>query len=148
MSRRHPNCTEGASLARNVRGPDAGKPDADAPLRARSSDALVAKAAAFGQWPMVIDGEARMGYNVYTRLPTSVDSGRSWVRYTEWVRYNDTGPVHGPIWQQPPINELYNRSADPNENVNLAGLASMQRVVGVLSTQLHAGWRAQSASPL
>lgn len=142
MSLRHPNCTEGASLATAVRsgGGQSTRRKRQGDGRGGEDEAL-AKTAAFGQWPMKVEGERRMGYNLYTRLPASLDARRPFVRYTEWALYNDSGPVHGPIWLRERINELYNRSADPNENFNLAGVASLRGVVDALSSQLRAGWR-------
>ena len=46
--------------------------------------------------------------------------------------------------------ELYDHSADPQENVNLANRPERAEVVQTLKAQLHAGWRAalpQSKSP-
>ena len=129
MSRSTPSCTEGASLAATV-------------LRA----GVPAKRAAFGQWPKNdVAGRKAMGYSIYTMLPAELDQGAtSQVRYTEWVVYNKSGLVHGPVWQQhlSGINELYNRSADPDENVNLASRPELATIVANLSAQLHAGWRA------
>ena len=128
MSRSAPSCTEGASLAAAVRG--AGVP---------------AKKAAFGQWPKKVAGRSAMGYNLYTFLSPELDRGAaSQVRYTEWVKYNKSGDVHGPVWQKDlsGIVELYNRTADPGENFNLAEKPEMAAIVANLSAQLHAGWRA------
>ena len=134
MSRAASNCTEGASLAGVVR--------ARAPRGQRQRAAAVppkAKQAAFGQWPMRIAGEHRMGYNIYT-----MHAGSS-VRYTEWVGYSKAGETHGPVWPapgEPVINELYNHTADPDENVNVANDTALAPVVAALSAQLRAGWRA------
>eukprot|EP01044_Picomonas_judraskeda_P006633 COSAG03_NODE_670_length_6366_cov_21.016116_2_plen_115_part_00 len=108
-----PLCTEGVSLAATVRDPT-----------------KLAKAAAFYQWPK---GKA-MGYSIVT----SVDGWST--RYTEWVMYDPT--AHAGIWSNVSGVELYNKTADPEENVNLAESAELAGAKARLSTQLHAGWRA------
>lgn len=136
MSLSHPNCTEGASLAAAVRA-------AAAPAGAARAGG---KAVAFGQWPRPhILGKKKMGYLLHTRLDAGLDPSRSQVRYTEWVQYNNSGSVHGPIWSAHPPTELYNLSSDPDENVNLARQPGMEAVVAALSALLHAGWRSQPA---
>ena len=59
------------------------------------------------------------------------------------------GGVNAPIWNANPapgnFTELYNRTADPNENLNIANLPEMQAVVARLSAMLHAGWRSSPA---
>ena len=73
-----------------------------------------------------------MGYNIYTK----VNGDR--VRYTEWVGYKDNAPV----WSENAGVELYNHSADPGENFNIAQEPNLKGVVAELSEKLHAGWRA------
>jgi hypothetical protein len=100
----------------------------------------VGKTAAFGQWPM----GGKMGYNMYTYVD---GSSSSLVRYTEWVSTKD----YTPLWNSTAAVELYNRTADPNENLNLAGRPEMAAVIKQLSALLHANWRgavpAQSPAP-
>lgn len=108
-----PLCTEGVSLASTVRDPT--KP---------------AKHAAFYQWPK---GKA-MGYSI----ATTVDGWST--RYTEWVLYDKV--THVGIWSNVSGVELYNKTADPQENVNLAGSPELADAKARLSAQLHAGWRA------
>jgi hypothetical protein len=43
--------------------------------------------------------------------------------------------------------ELYNRSADPNENQNIAARPGAAAVVGELSRLLRAGWRRSVTLP-
>ena len=118
--------TEGSSLAEAVR-------------TGKNSDA---KKAAFSQWWRPIDGGAkRTGYNIYTTL----DDGTA-IRYTEWVPYNRKVVPWGPIWPENDDDmkgfvELFNRTADPNENINLADQADMKDVIAQLRPQLRAGWR-------
>ena len=90
----------------------------------------LAKRAAFYQWPK---GNA-MGYSIVT----TVDGWST--RYTEWVLYDKK--AHAGIWNNVSGVELYNKSADPQENVNLAENAKLAGARARLSTQLHAGWRA------
>ena len=164
MSRSSPNCTEGASLAAAVArvrargregessssissdvdgvggGPRGGSRSTDSGGAGTGSGG---KKAAFGQWPKTVLGSKRMGYNVYTHVVDG--AGRRWqARYTEWVKYDTSGDVHGPIWVDDVkgLNELYNRTGDPDENFNLANNEGMAEVVNALSAQLHAGWRA------
>ena len=44
------------------------------------------------------------------------------------------------------VNELYNHTADPDENVNVANDTALAPVVAALSAQLRAGWRALPAT--
>jgi iduronate 2-sulfatase len=147
MSVNHPNCTEGASLGAAVRANNAGDTAAITTTLANgdvTGAGVGGKVAAFGQWPKTLKAGAKMGYNIYTHVPTSLDSSNAQVRYTEWVDYNTSGAVNTPIWQPDlaGITELYNRTEDPNENVNLSELPAMKEIVAALSAQLHAGWRA------
>ena len=92
---------------------------------------------------MTIGGSKRMGYNIYTM------HGGSSVRYTEWVQYSKSGDTHGPVWPaagEAVVNELYNHTADPDENVNVANDTALAPVVAALSAQLRAGWRALPAT--
>ena len=135
-------CTEGASLKPVVRRLVA---KTAALLETRKSTGfeplLVSeggKVAAFGQWPK----GGKMGYIVHTR-----GAANELLRYTEWVTYNASkkGPVNSPIWdcdKTVKCAELYNRTADPNENYNIAQQPGMSAVVTKLADMLHAGWRA------
>jgi hypothetical protein len=90
-----------------------------------------AKAAAFYQWPK----GKYMGYSVVT----TVDGWDT--RYTEWVEYNQS--AHAGIWSNVAGVELYNKTADPEENVNLAESHTVAAAIRArLSKQLHSGWRA------
>jgi hypothetical protein len=71
-------------------------------------------------------------------MVTTVDGWST--RYTEWALYDKT--AHAGIWSNVSGVELYNKTADPEENVNLAESAALADVKARLSTQLHAGWRA------
>jgi hypothetical protein len=53
-------------------------------------------------------------------------------RFTEWK-------VEGTDFT---AYELYDHTADPRENVNLAGRAEYADLVAELKGELHAGWRA------
>jgi iduronate 2-sulfatase len=110
-----PSCTEGASLGDVVRSPTTAH----------------AKTAAFYQWPMK---GGWMGYS----MATTIDGYT--VRYTEWVRYDKA--AHAGNWTDRAGVELYNHTADPGENVNLAGTAAYEGAEAALSKRLHAGWRA------
>jgi iduronate 2-sulfatase len=76
------------------------------------------KQAAFSQYPR---GKV-MGYSMKTDR----------YRYTEWVEPGQT----------PIARELYDHRRDPQETVNVAGLAENKEVAAELSRQLRAGWRA------
>ena len=147
MSVNHPNCTEGRSLGNAVRSSSSSSNVADAGAGAGAGADGASfgtdtggKKAAFGQWPKSVAGGS-MGYILHTSLDGAP------IRYTEWVRYNKTKSVNTPIWNEEPapgnFAELYNRSADPNENVNIAFLPEMKDVVAQLSAMLHTGWRGQ-----
>ena len=125
MSKGNSSCTEGASLKPLItQGPAA--PSA-------GSDAF---AAAFGQWPGKGD---KMGYNIFTYVTSLCGSEPSLVRYTEWVTYDKKKAA--PIWDEVAGVELYNRTADPNENQNIAARPGVADVVRELSRRLRAGWR-------
>jgi hypothetical protein len=75
-----------------------------------------------------------MGYNIFTASLSG-----SHVRYTEWVGYAN----HTPQWDDATAErELYNRTADPDENINIASAPALATEVSRLSAALHAGWRA------
>lgn len=112
MSQTSPNCTEGRSLKGVVMG----------------DQMTLSAEAAFSQWPR----DDKMAYNIFT---TTTDGSR--IRYTEWVGYKN----HGPVWTNLAGVELYNHSADPNENVNIANDPELAAEVARLSSQLHMGWR-------
>jgi len=114
MSQEAAACSEGASLK---------------PLIGHS--AAHGKTAAFGQWRL----NGHMSYSLYTRLEDGTE-----VRYTEWVKYDDQ--THTPDWTSVQGRELYNRTADPNEDVSIHDNKGLADVVELLSSRLHAGWRA------
>ena len=105
-------CTEGVSLGDVVRNPASGR----------------AKTAAFYQWP--VDGGNVMGYSIATVVDSST------LRYTEWVGYDKA--THTGNWTSVHGVELYNHSADPGENFNLAGGTTIQVLQSHLSAKLHA----------
>eukprot|EP00041_Stephanoeca_diplocostata_P013554 m.237734 g.237734 ORF g.237734 m.237734 type:complete len:528 (+) comp19378_c0_seq5:71-1654(+) len=113
MSQDSINCTEGMSLKAQVFDQDPTE-----------------KAAAFSQWPK----GGSMGYNVFTNT-----SDGTRVRYTEWVGYKN----HTPQWDKLAGRELYNHTADPNENINIVDNPAIAAEVDRLSKILHAGWRKQ-----
>ena len=114
-----PACTEGASLAPVVRNPKQ----------------TPAKSISFYQWPK----GKNMGYSLVTY------TAEGWaVRYTEWVKYDKK--AHAGVWSDVAGVELYNRTADPDENVNLANATGAAGARAALSAQLHAGWRAAAAA--
>ncbi len=78
------------------------------------------KTAAFSQYPRGIV----MGYSMRTQR----------YRFTEWVRRRGNRTRRGV--------ELYDHKADPKENVNIANRPEHRELVGKLSKQLRAGWRA------
>jgi len=121
MSQTHPSCTEGESLGPVIRG-----------------QSRVAKAAAFGQWPLKGKKGKYMGYSMFTGL-----SDGSEVRYTEWVTYNESfvKSSHHPDWSTIHGRELYNHTSDAHESENVAERADLKGIVSDLSKQLHAGWR-------
>lgn len=90
-------------------------------------DSNTVPVAAFSQWPK----GGKMGYNVFTTMTDG-----SPVRYTEWVGYKN----HTPVWSDSAGSELYNHSADPNENVNVVSKVPPAEVTR-LSDMLHKGWR-------
>ena len=130
MSRGSNSCTEGASLKSLItqQGP--------APPPSASSTGSNAFAAAFAQWPSKKD---TMGYNIFTYVTSLSGSEPSLVRYTEWAHYDKK--TAAPIWDKVAGVELYNRTADPNENRNIAATPGVTDVVKELSRRLHAGWR-------
>jgi hypothetical protein len=149
MSRSTDSCTEGASLkpvlmesfVSSLVMDNAAIPAINSAIPAITSASpanpaspvttrAVGKTAAFGQWPM----GGHMGYNIYTYVDGSLSS---LVRYTEWVSTKD----YTPIWNKTAGVELYNRTADPNENINLASKPEMAPVVKQLSKLLHENWR-------
>ena len=119
-------CTEGVSLAPLVRAEGT-----------EGAAGVPTKAAAFSQWQM-------NGHNAFTTWTRMSDG--SPVRYTEWQNYDhsDKNGVFKAVWAVPPSfgAELYNHSADPDENHNIAATAS-QAVLDALRKTLHEGWRAQ-----
>ena len=112
MSQTARNCTEGRSLAAWVEG-----------------EQPTPSVASFSQWPR---GSHTMGYIIFTRLGDG-----SPARYTEWVGYAN----HTPVWSTFYGAELYNHTADPDENLNIVGHPSLAHEVKHLSDLLRAGWR-------
>lgn len=92
------------------------------------------KSAAFGQWRL----NGHMSYSLYTRLEDGSE-----VRYTEWVNYD--AKEHAPNWTAIQGRELYNRTADPDEDVSIHDSEGLAPFVKLLSSRLHAGWRAVPA---
>lgn len=70
-----------------------------------------------------------MGYSIIT----------SHYRYTEWVRFNNKN-CH-PVWNITVDSELYDHWLDPQENLNLAYLPQLDKVLQNLKEQLRLGWR-------
>ena len=56
------------------------------------------------------------------------------------MAYNKT--AHAGIWAELAGTELYNTTADPDEDANVAGEPAFAGARARLSVQLHAGWRA------
>ena len=118
-------CTEGASLR---------------PIFEDSGSEV--KRAAFSQFPH--GSPARMGYSMVTRVLQDGGANGSLheVRYTEWPLWvGDPGTKGYPNWTDVAGRELYNHSADPQENDNVVDAVAAS-VVAALSRQLRAGWRA------
>ena len=121
MSASAPVCTEGASLANVVHSPEGGP----------------AKKAAFYQWKI---GKST-GYSIVTHVGTQS------FRYTEWVRAQNFSPR----WETRTATELYDRTVDPDESVNMAAAHPLPHETTELIThlrqKLHAGWRGSHSSP-
>lgn len=82
------------------------------------------KTAAFSQYPRNHAGQALMGYSMRT----------DHYRFTAWLHRNDHSKIAA--------LELYDHHSDPQENTNLANLSANRALVGKLTAQLRAGWRA------
>ena len=93
------------------------------------------KSAAFSQFhrrPKVsADGKRYMGYSINTYNH----------HYVEWYTWNHKKGLRGKKVDV----ELYDRSADPHEFVNIAAQEDMKGIVAQLSLQLEQGW--QDAKP-
>eukprot|EP00037_Helgoeca_nana_P016342 m.153861 g.153861 ORF g.153861 m.153861 type:complete len:698 (+) comp23475_c0_seq2:76-2169(+) len=77
-----------------------------------------------------------MGYTMITRVE------RLEYRYTEWPLWLGSASTKGsPNWADLAGVELYNHSADPEENENIVGNTD-PTLLSALSKQLRAGWRA------
>jgi hypothetical protein len=74
-----------------------------------------------------------MGYSMVTRLEDGAE-----YRYTEWPKFVSVGNAD---WTQLAGRELYNHTADPQENRNVAAEPGCAAVVAELSKQLRTGWR-------
>lgn len=96
------------------------------PLITYPSDAI--KDASFSQFRQ---NDATMGYTMRTDQ----------YRYTEWVAFDDA-PDYGPNWARLRAAELYNNTADADENYNRADDGDYSSIRSYLSTMLHNGWRA------
>ena len=88
------------------------------------------KEAAFSQYPRTTHHTKYMGYTVRTDQ----------YRYTEWVKFN-AAPTYTPDWTNSIGTELYDHSADPEENHNVAGSSHYTDIQHHLSATLHIGWR-------
>lgn len=82
------------------------------------------KSAAFSQYPRGAQGTSLMGYSMRTATH----------RLTLWVDRKDASKVDAV--------ELYDHTADPQENENIADRTDMAAVVKRLTAQLRAGWQA------
>jgi len=73
------------------------------------------------------DGNTYMGYSIRTER----------YRYTEWYVWDNVNKV--------PLNyadcELYDHKTDPDENINISGLAENKDLVNILHDKLKAGWK-------
>ena len=75
-----------------------------------------------------------MGYTLVTRASDGCE-----YRYTEWADFNTEGFAYRVNWERNVGSELYNHTADPGENVNLAGKAGLSDLKASLSKMLRAG---------
>jgi len=99
------------------------------------------KSAVFSQYPRPSDTPVSssdkprlkhiriMGYSMRTKD----------YRYTEWVGFDHV--TFTMDWSDVHARELYLRTKDPQENVNVAGFKQYAALVEALSKQLHLGWR-------
>jgi iduronate 2-sulfatase len=78
------------------------------------------KEAAFSQYPR---GKNIMGYSMRT----------DHFRYTEWIKTDEDKTI---------AVELYDHTADPKENVNVAAKPEYKEIAQSLSCKLHKGWQA------
>ena len=75
-----------------------------------------------------------MGYTLVTKASDGCE-----YRYTEWADFNTKGFDRRVNWERNVGTELYNHTADPGENVNLAGNAATSSLATVLSKMLRVG---------
>lgn len=75
-----------------------------------------------------------MGYTLVTKASDGCE-----YRYTEWADFNTKGFDRRVNWERNVGTELYNHTADPGENVNLAGKAATSSLAAVLSKMLRVG---------
>jgi hypothetical protein len=77
-----------------------------------------------------------MGYTMVTKGEDGCE-----YRYTEWADFNTEGFAFKVNWGRNVGTELYNHTADPGENVNLAGSSgsNIKDLTARLSKLLHAG---------
>ena len=74
------------------------------------------------------DKKSYMGYSIVTRR----------YHYVEWRYWDNHNKVAGKL----AAVELYDNQADPEENINIAGIPENKAIVERLAQQLKAGWRA------
>lgn len=95
------------------------------------------KSAVFSQYhqrPHITPDKNRyMGYSMVTER----------YHYVEWRSWNNDSRQAGEL----AARELYDNQQDPDENVNIAGVAENAGLVEQLSSQLAAGWRAALPVP-
>ena len=82
------------------------------------------KSAVFSQYPRPSGNKSLMGYTMRTDQ----------YRFTAWMDRRDHSKVDAV--------ELYDHRADPQENVNIAGLPQNAELVKQLTAKLRAGWKA------
>ena len=77
-----------------------------------------------------------MGYTMVTKGEDGCE-----YRYTEWADFNTEGFAFKVNWDRNVGTELYNHTADPGENFNLAGSSgsNIKDLAARLSKLLHAG---------
>ena len=80
-----------------------------------------------------------MGYSMLTRLEGAL------LRYTEWVRFPGPSNAWQPVWSELYATELYNHTADPEENHNIFLEIGGSDVAKALRKRLRMGWPANFA---
>jgi len=86
--------------------------------------------------PCILDSGkgCTMGYTLVTRAADGCE-----YRYTEWADFNTEGYSRRVNWDRNVGTELYNHTADPGENHNLAADAQVAGLAASLSKMLRAG---------